>query len=132
MNAYYCCAPRVIRFIEENRDVIDFVTRATGLYVEGDDMGNLRNMWKVSRNLAIARLHGKQLPSWATNDFIDRLQELRIMSLKGVASASPQLVRIGGGTLLAHFLLNFWKARNATLHRPNAGTASLRIMVSSA
>ena len=53
------------------------------------------------------------MPDWVTPEIMDRLRQLRVIKFDTCTSASPEIVRIAGGTLLGHVLDNFNKSRRS-------------------
>lgn len=89
------------------------MTRAAGVFVS-DFVTNMKNMWMISADIQIAISKGMKLPDWATPELIDRIGRLRDKKLDTLANASPELVRIVGGTFLGHILDNFNQSRYAS------------------
>jgi len=112
LNSYYYSSPSISSFIKENCEIIDYVTKAAGVHVN-DDVINMKRAWMIGNNINIASISGKKVPDWVTPEIMDRLRQLRVIKFDTFTSASPEIVRIAGGTLLGHVLDNFIKSRRS-------------------
>ena len=88
------------------------MTKAAGVHVN-DDVINMKRAWMIGNNINIASISGKKVPDWVTPEIMDRLRQLRVIKFDTFTSASPEIVRIAGGTLLGHVLDNFNKSRRS-------------------
>jgi len=121
LDHHYQNSPSIAAYVAENKDFIDFVTKLADLHTEGDDVKNMKKMWKLGGNLHIARRYNKTLPQWATNEVIDQLVTLRVKKFESQASSSPQLTKLSGGPLLGHILANFDQFRRGSLRPDDHG-----------
>lgn len=118
---YYRTSQSIADYITANRDFIEYVTKCAGLFTPGDDVKNMKKMWKLGGNLHIARRYNKTLPTWATDDVIDTLTKLRFKKFESQASSSPELTKLSGGPILGHILNNLVEFANGTLFPDDHG-----------
>ena len=121
LNRYYHNSPSIAAYIAEHRQFIESVTKFAGLYVEGNDVKNMKKMWKLGGNLHIARRYNKTVPEWATDEVIDQLVRVRVKKFESQAASSPELTRLSGGPLLGHILDNFDQFRRGALQPDDHG-----------
>jgi len=121
LDKYYQNSPSIAEYISTNRDFIETVTKSAKLYTAGNDVKNMKKMWKLGGNLHIARRYNKTLPAWATDDVIDTLIKLRVKKFESQAASSPELTKLSGGPLLGHLLDNMIQFTNGTLFPDDHG-----------
>jgi len=122
LDNYYRTSPSIAAYIAENKEFIDSVTKSAGLHRPGDDVKNMKAMWKLGGNLHIARRYNKTLPAWASDsDVIDTLVRLRVKKFESQASSSPELTKLSGGPLLGHVLDNFVRFTRGSLFPDDHG-----------
>ena len=121
LDKYYSTSPSIADYISVNRDFVEYVTKSADLYTAGDDVKNMKNMWKLGGNLPIARRYNKTLPAWATEEVIDTLIKLRVKKFESQAASSPELTKLSGGPLLGHLLENIVQFSRGTLFPDDHG-----------
>lgn len=107
LNVFYEDSHDFRDYFEANKEFIERITKAANLFTEGNDVKNVKKMWKLGGNLHIVRLYNKTLLPWATDEIIDELIRLRSKKFEVQARATSDITRLSGGPLLGHLLNNF-------------------------